>query len=763
LPSGRVKPAYRQAGNSALSGNYFRANAGKIFTMYFYFAFSAIFNAIVSALLGFFIFFKNKKSEANRSFAYFCAAVAVWSIFYVGWPLSNTAAQALLWFQLLHIGACFTPVTYFHFVVSWLGLNRQKKFFVIFGYFLAVFFSLFVFSHYFIAGMVPKFSLRFWAVPGILYHFYLLYFFGYAIFSSVLLYLSYKKASGLRKQQIKLLLLGLILSFLGGSTNYFLWYNINIPPYGNILASSFVVFTAYAIIKYRLMDIRIVFRKSFIYLGGALFAFCFLSLFIWFFTINFNISGLYFYVFLTAVIFTAGFYYFEILLTKVANKYFFAGLYNYQETIKILSRELTYHNNLAEIIDSIVNTIENTMRLDRVGVLLANRSRQPAVFKIAKVTGFSEKDGLGLVKDNFLAKRLEKTKLPLVADELLFLAQDAKLAAERKGLETLHKNMSRIEVSLCLPLINERKLIGIIVLGAKFSGGAYTSEDLELLATLADQAGIAINNAQLYQQVKDFNLVLRSKIDEQTRELKKEAKELEEKNKNLNKLLEIKNEFLRVVNHQLNTPVSIIKNSVFMIKSGAFSLEKGLSFIEEGVKRMEEIFTDFWKAFSFEGEGIKLNLRKTNLEEILDKLVENAANAPAVKSRGLSVRIDKNISIPKVNSDPRQIAQAASNLLENAISYTASGSVLIYFKNQDNKFLKVFIEDTGCGIDKEDKPRLFEKFIRGRRAMRERPSGSGLGLYIAKRIVDANGGELKLEKSEVGKGTTFSFTVPIWR
>jgi len=89
--------------------------------------------------------------------------------------------------------------------------------------------------------------------------------------------------------------------------------------------------------------------------------------------------------------------------------------------------------------------------------------------------------------------------------------------------------------------------------------------------------------------------------------------------------------------------------------------------------------------------------------------------------------------------------------------------VKVYFKNINNKFLKVFVEDTGCGIDEEDKGRIFEKFIRGQRAIQERPSGSGLGLYIAKNIIEASGGELKLEKSEVDKGSTFSFTVPIWK
>jgi signal transduction histidine kinase len=275
------------------------------------------------------------------------------------------------------------------------------------------------------------------------------------------------------------------------------------------------------------------------------------------------------------------------------------------------------------------------------------------------------------------------------------------------------------------------------------------------------KANFAQRKAKL--ALEELTVKLEERVKEQTVDIRKKAEELKQKNINLNKLLEVKNEFLRVVNHQLNTPVSIIKNSIYMIKSGNFTLEKGLSFIDEGVKRMEEIFVDFWKAFSFEGEKIKIKSEEINLEEIIDKLVKDEANMPAVKDKKLELKVEKNISLPRVRGDREQLKQAASNLLENAVSYTNSGSVKFYFAKPDEGMLKVFIADTGCGIDDDDKVRIFGKFIRGRRAVHERPSGSGLGLYIAKKIISAHGGELKLEKSEVGKGTTFSFTVPIWK
>lgn len=225
---------------------------------YLYFTFSGVFNAVVSTLLGLLVYFKDPRSQVNKTLSLFCFGVAMWSYAYIFWPLSQTAEETLLYFQLLHIGACFVSIFYLHFVVIWLNLYQAQKKIIIFGYLTSAIFSLLVFSPHFIKGMVPKFSMYFWAEPGVLYHFYLLNFFGWFFYSCYLLLKHLRQAEGVKKMQIKLILLGMALSFLGGSTNYFLWYNINIPPYGNILASSFVIFSAYAIIRYKFLDIRVI-------------------------------------------------------------------------------------------------------------------------------------------------------------------------------------------------------------------------------------------------------------------------------------------------------------------------------------------------------------------------------------------------------------------------------------------------------------------------------------------------------------------------
>jgi len=239
-------------------------------TAYLYFSFSALFNALVSTFLGLFIYSRDRHNKVNQSFALFCLGVAAWSYPYVFWPVATTSQGTLAAFQLLHIGACFVSIFYLNFVVQWLGLYEKKKSIINSGYWLALFFVCVIPTSFFIKDMIPKFSMRYWAEPGILYYVYLIMFFGYFLYASYLLLKEYLRGSIEKQPQLRLMLVGMVITFLGGSTNYFLWFNINIPPYGNILASTFVIATAYAMLRYRFMDTRVIATEFF---TGALWVF----------------------------------------------------------------------------------------------------------------------------------------------------------------------------------------------------------------------------------------------------------------------------------------------------------------------------------------------------------------------------------------------------------------------------------------------------------------------------------------------------------
>ena len=135
-----------------------------------------------------------------------------------------------------------------------------------------------------------------------------------------------------------------------------------------------------------------------------------------------------------------------------------------------------------------------------------------------------------------------------------------------------------------------------------------------------------------------------------------------------------------------------------------------------------------------------------------------AAVQPQVATKGLSICINPPDKLPTVNIDSHRISQVLRNLLENAVAHTAEGEITVTARQQGS-WVEVSVTDSGEGIPAEDLPNIFERFYRVDKSRARATGGSGLGLTIAKRLVEAHGGKIEAQ-SELGKGSCFSFTVP---
>ena len=259
------------------------------------------------------------------------------------------------------------------------------------------------------------------------------------------------------------------------------------------------------------------------------------------------------------------------------------------------------------------------------------------------------------------------------------------------------------------------------------------------------------------EALKELAESLEDQVDRQTKDIQK-------KNQYLQELLNIKSDFLRVVNHQLNTPLSVIRNAYSMLQEKSIDPAKGFEYLGAGVKRMADTIKDFWDAYELEGKKMEVQTRETDIAEIVDSQVKEKQQLPQAKEKNLKITIaNPDFNVPKVFCDGKKITHVISNLLDNAIYYTPHGAVTVaYDIAADKKFLQIAVADTGIGIAPSDQLNLFKKFSRGSSSVNVRPDGSGLGLYIAKKIIESNGGELKLARTEVGKGTTFSLAIPLY-
>jgi len=306
----------------------------------------------------------------------------------------------------------------------------------------------------------------------------------------------------------------------------------------------------------------------------------------------------------------------------------------------------------------------------------------------------------------------------------------------KETIDLLHQR----DIEILVPLGVKNRTIGLIALGQKESLDPYNNEDIRVLGIISGLSASVIENANLYQETKDKNIKMKE-------------------------LLEMKTDFLRVANHQLNTPLSIMRNALEAVKDGTLPLERSLEIANKGLERISDTLSDFWSAMDLEGERDKSNLIKTNIEKIIYEIVDEKKESEGVKQKSLQLNIKKpDYDLPFVVCDSKKIAYVINSLVNNAIFYTAKGEIDISFETityKETEYLKIYVSDTGAGIGSSDKKNLFKKFSRGKGASKLHPDGSGLGLYISKKIVEDSLGRLKLENTAPNVGTTFSVTLPV--
>lgn len=712
------------------------------------FAFSGLINGLAALFFGVVGYKRNPKIFINKIFGLMNLSLALWSVSYWFWLRSNNQESALLWARSLAFFATFIPIFFLHWILILLKINKIKRWLIYPSYLITIILSLFSFTSLYVNRVAKEMFFEFWPKPGPVYHIFIILYviiFGLGCFYLFKAYFD-KNKLGFEKQQVKYILLGIMIGALGGFTNFPLWYGIKIPPYGNILVLAYIIGFAYAMLKYRLMDIRFFIIRTILYtltviLVGGLFALAV-------FYLGQNILGSTFWgIIIGSIIISLGLEPLFGFLRRLTDQYFFQAKYNYQKTLRELVNSMTQIIDLQNLLNTITTTIKNSLKVKKIAIIiLAKADNLPFVIKQA---GFNTRLEAYFSKKKPLVEYLAQKQDELVAGELEIEIERGQLTMPAKQAEMIISEMRQLDLSVCFPIISNNNLIGVLALGHKQSGEVFSGDDIELLSTASKQAGIAIENARLYKEVQDFSKTLQSKVDEQTKYLKE--------------LLEMKSDFLRVVNHQLNTPLSIMKGYFSMMEEGSYPTEKALPPIKAGLERISSTVADFWQAYELEGERMKMEPQKTDLAEIVNKLILEKQKIQLARERKLIIEVEPpKFKMPLVWCDYKKISHAVSNLLDNAVHYTRQGKITVYYELL-NDYLQINIKDTGAGITNEDKNKLFQKFSRGQHATDLRPDGSGLGLFIAKKIVEGNFGRMSYLSGGENQGSVFSFTMPIYK
>ncbi len=276
--------------------------------------------------------------------------------------------------------------------------------------------------------------------------------------------------------------------------------------------------------------------------------------------------------------------------------------------------------------------------------------------------------------------------------------------------------------------------------------------------------------------LEDFSKNLEKKVEERTKELNQtqeatlniledltEAKQkIEKEADELEEALRIKSDFTSTVSHELRTPLAAVKESIALVLdavAGPVSDEQRelLDMAKRNVDRLSRLINDILDFQKLESGKVVFNMEPNDMNETVKEAAGTMAQLASDK--GLDLVIDIDDSLPKINFDKDRIIQVLTNIISNAIKFTEKGGITVLTARGEN-IIRVSIQDTGPGIRKEDMPRLFQHFEQLDKGVNRKVGGTGLGLAISKEIIERHGGKIWAE-SEFGKGTTFSFVLPI--
>jgi signal transduction histidine kinase len=695
--------------------------------MNFYYSISAFVNGITSLVLSCFVFLKNRNSEINKKFVQFGLAVTFWSFSLFIWSLANNKHSALLWARLLITGATFIPPTFLYFVFILVGKdvrNINIKKIIYCNYILAVLFVIInFFTPYFIVDVREKLSFKFWPHPGMLFIPFFAYFISNVIYSHLLMYKSIKtELSATKRNQIKYVFWGTLLGFIGGSSNYFLFYDIKIPPVANILVTLYVCTVAYAITRYHLMEIEVIIKKSLVFAGMFVFAF---GVFV---TITLLVSRLIggssiISLAISALIITIFLRSLETWLVNATDKFLFQKKYEYKQILKAFIDEVITVLNLDEVVNSTLELLDKTLHPYTSAIFILNKVEDK--YQLYSSQGLEAKDII-FTSESKLITFLKNTKDPAVIKQIDgIIGVSPEIAGE----------MARLKAAIVLPLILHSDLIGFISLGKKKSDEEYTKDDLDVLLDLARTESIAVGNAQLITEAAQSER--RAAIGTMA----------------------------AGIYHEIGNPLNIIntKIQVFLvgIQRGFYNdmsrdeiIQECKNILNDTLSQTNRIADITRRLSNFAKPSKEFKPQLINIPEEIDEAI-------AVVSHNLElerIKIDKlmPLDLPQVLADRQELQQIFFNLIRNAAQAISQTGVITVkaLATQDSK-VRIEIQDTGEGISEDKRKRIFEPFF----TTKGPKGGTGLGLSIVRQLVWRNRGEISFN-SLIGIGTTFILEFP---
>lgn len=530
------------------------------------------------------------------------------------------------------------------------------------------------------------------------------------------------------------------------------FFNLILPLFGNylfivigpMLTLPVVIVFFYAIMKQSLFDIRLAVVRTATYVLSLVslsaiyyfLAFFISSVFIENNSTSFSISPI---SIVLALVLAFVFQPIKHFFDRVTNFLFYRDVYSTDEFFARLTRKLSSMTDLMTLLMYSSSEISKTLKAS-FGSFLVYRSDGSSIYVGEdRRRTFPPQDKVEL--DEYV-----KSNGDAVIITGLLHGDDTK---SLKNLLNSHR------VALVLPIMQKNSVTGYLFLGEHLSA-KYTPKDVRALGTIADELFIAIQNALSIQAVKDLNATLQQRVDTAT-------KELRATNAQLHRLDETKDEFMSMASHQLRTPLTSVKGYISMVIEGdagrVTSNQKQL--LEEAFnssERMVHLINDFLNVSRLQTGKFVIDKSVIDLSKVVAEELNSLENSASRRGMKFVYKAPKHF--PMLDIDDNKIRQVIMNYCDNAIYYSKENSSIKVDLSVDDRDVIFTVKDTGIGVPVSERGNLFSKFYRASNARKQRPDGTGVGIFLAKKVVVAHGGDIIFESVE-NKGSTFGFRIPL--
>ena len=288
---------------------------------------------------------------------------------------------------------------------------------------------------------------------------------------------------------------------------------------------------------------------------------------------------------------------------------------------------------------------------------------------------------------------------------------------------------------LVVPLLLHGKPMGVFEVINKADDIYYTDEDILVMETLASLATTAMQNNLLENSIQSSQ---------------NESRDLDR----------LKNEFIAITSHELRTPLGLILgHSTFLRELVGNEYQEQVEAIIRNASKLKEIIESLSSVDNYQTGGASLRSRKVSMSRVIEDVIASFRDIAKHKGVALKAELDRNQEL-LVDADGSKIAIVLSNLVKNAVTFTNEGGHITVRGSLDSSFVKVVVEDDGVGIPARDLPHIFERFYQVESHLTRRHGGMGLGLSVAKVMIEMHGGRIWAESLE-GLGSKFTFLLPL--